>query len=40
MLSLADPAGNDRLRLRVDTLGAAHIEFLNDTDKVVRSIPE
>ena len=40
MLSLADPAGNDRLRLRVDTLGAAHIEFLNDTGKVVRSIPE
>jgi hypothetical protein len=40
VLRLADPAGNTRLRLRVDALGAARIEFLDEKGRVVRSIPE
>lgn len=40
VMTLADPAGNTRMRLRVDTMGSARIEFLNDSGRVVRAIPE
>jgi hypothetical protein len=40
VVTLADAAGRTRLRLRVDTVGVARIEFLNDSGRVVRSIPE
>ena len=40
LVSLADPAGRARLRLRVDSLGAASIEFLDVGGKVTRRIPE
>ena len=35
---LSDARGRSRLRLRVDSLGAAAIEFLDDSGRVVRSI--
>lgn len=35
---LSDASGRGRLRLRVDSLGAAAIEFLDDSGKVGRSI--
>jgi len=38
ILSLADPAGRARLRLRVDSLGGASLEFLNDSGRVVRRL--
>jgi hypothetical protein len=37
---LADAQGKPRLRLAVDADGAARIEFLDDTGKVVTRIPE
>lgn len=40
VLRLSDPSGNTRLRLRVDALGTARIEFLDEKGRVVRSIPE
>jgi hypothetical protein len=40
LVSLSDPTGNVRLRLSVDTLGAARIEFLSRTGEVVRTINE
>jgi hypothetical protein len=38
VLTLSDAAGRTRLRLRVDSLGAASIEFLNDSGRVVRKV--
>ena len=40
LVTLADAAGRTRLRLRVDSIGAAAIEFLNDSGRVVQRIPE
>lgn len=40
MLNLADPHGKARLRLAVDSLGTARIEFLDASGNVVRQIPE
>jgi hypothetical protein len=40
LVSLSDPAGRVRLRLTVDTLGAAKIEFLSQTGEVVKTINE
>jgi len=37
-LRLADPQGRVRLRLLVDSLGAARIEFLDDSGRVARSL--
>jgi hypothetical protein len=39
VLNLADANGKPRLRLVVDSLGAAKIEFLDEAGNVVRSIP-
>jgi hypothetical protein len=38
LVSLSDPGGQVRLRLSVDSLGAAKIEFLNPTGEVVKTI--
>jgi hypothetical protein len=38
ILRLADPQGRPRLRLLVDSLGVARIEFLDDMGRVVRSL--
>ena len=35
---LSDPKGHPRLLLSVDSLGAAHIDFLNDSGRVTRSL--
>ena len=40
LVSLSDPNGKARLRLSVDTLGAAKIEFLNQAGEVVKTINE
>ena len=40
VVNLYDPAGRPRLRLSVDSLGAARIEFLNDSGRVIRRISE
>jgi hypothetical protein len=40
VLRLSDSSGNTRLRLRVDALGTARIEFLDEKGRMVRSIPE
>lgn len=40
VLNLADRYGRTRLRLVVDSLGAARIEFLNDSGRVVSSLPD
>lgn len=41
VLNLSDPQGRPRLRLRVDSLGAASVEFLDAAGKVVRRwLPE
>lgn len=37
-LVLMDPKGRPRLRLIVDSLGSARIEFLNDSNRVVRAV--
>ena len=39
LMSLSDPQGKVRLRLAVDSLGAARIEFLDTDGKVTRAIP-
>lgn len=40
IVTLADPKGRPRLRLAVDSLGAAKIEFLDENGHVTRRIPE
>jgi hypothetical protein len=40
VLDLKDQSGRSRLRLAVDSLGAARIEFLNDSGRVTRRIPD
>ena len=40
LVQLSDAAGHSRLQMRVDSLGDARIEFLNDSGRVVRRIPE
>jgi len=37
---LSDPAGRPRLRLQVDSLGVARIEFLDESGAVVRRFPD
>ncbi len=39
-LILSDAAGRVRLRLKVDSAGAARIQFLDDSGHVTRAIPE
>jgi hypothetical protein len=39
VLNLADPNGKPRLRLVVDSLGAARIEFLDEAGKVTSTVP-
>jgi hypothetical protein len=39
VLTLADPNGKTRLRLAVDSLGAAHIEFLDEAGHVTSTFP-
>jgi hypothetical protein len=39
LVSLADPKGRPRLRLSVDSLGAARIEFLDETGTVTDRLP-
>ena len=38
MVTLSDPKGRPRLRLTVDSLGAARIEFLDDAGHVIRTL--
>jgi hypothetical protein len=40
LVSLSDPDGKVRLRLSVDTVGAARIEFLNKGGDVIKTISE
>ena len=40
VLTLADPNGNPRIRLRVDSLGNASLEFLDASGKVTAKVPE
>ena len=40
LVSLSDPQGRARLRLVVDSLGSARIEFLDESGRVARQIPE
>jgi hypothetical protein len=40
LVSLSDPGGKVRLRLSVDTVGAARIEFLNKDGNVIKTINE
>jgi len=39
VVSLADPRGRPRLRLTVDSLGAARLEFLDENGNVTRRLP-
>ncbi len=39
LMALSDPQGKVRLRLTVDSLGAARIEFLDAAGNVTRSLP-
>ena len=39
IVSLADLKGRPRLRMSVDSLGTARIEFLDDSGRVTRSLP-
>jgi hypothetical protein len=39
MLRLSDPMGRPRLRMSVDSLGSARIEFLDGRGRVVQQIP-
>ena len=39
LMALSDPQGKVRLRLAVDSLGAARIEFLDAAGNVTRSLP-
>ena len=38
LVTLSDPNGKPRLRLEVDSLGAASISFLDEEGEVVRTI--
>jgi hypothetical protein len=40
VLDLKDQYGRPRLRLAVDSLGAARIEFLNDSGRVISRLPD
>lgn len=40
VLDLEDQTGRSRLRLAVDSLGAARIEFLDDSGRVVHRLPK
>lgn len=40
VLNLSDPNGKPRLRLRVDSLGVASLEFLDDQGAVTARLPE
>ena len=40
ILRLSDPMGRPRLVLRVDSLGAPQLEFLNDSGRVVSRLPQ
>lgn len=39
VVNLSDPAGRPRLRLRVDSLGTASLEFLDDSGRVTLRLP-
>jgi hypothetical protein len=39
VLRLKDPNGRDRIRLTVDSLGAASLEFLDENGTVTRRLP-
>jgi hypothetical protein len=39
VVSLADPRGRPRLRLSVDSLGTARLEFLDDSGRVTHAVP-
>jgi hypothetical protein len=40
LVNLSDPMGRTRLRMLVDSLGSARIEFLDEKGAVIRKIPE
>ena len=40
VINMFDPLGRLRLRLRVDSLGRASMDFLNDSDRVTFSLPD
>ncbi|MEJ7809975.1 MAG: hypothetical protein WKG32_06090 [Gemmatimonadaceae bacterium] len=40
VINLSDPNGRPRLRLRVDSLGAPSLEFLDDSGRVTARLPE
>ncbi|MEZ4585418.1 MAG: hypothetical protein R2909_03335 [Gemmatimonadales bacterium] len=40
VVNLSDPAGRPRLRLQVDSLGSATLEFLDEEGRVVSRLPE
>jgi hypothetical protein len=40
VLNLFDPQGRMRLRLRVDSLGRAGLDFLDDSGRVTFSVPD
>ena len=40
IIDLSDPKGNTRLRFLVDSLGMASIQFLDESGRVVRVIPD
>ena len=40
VLRLSDPMGRARLIMRVDSLGAPHLEFLDDSGRVTARLPE
>ena len=39
IVNLRDPNGKPRLRMLVDSLGSARIEFLDESGKVTRTLP-
>jgi hypothetical protein len=39
LVTLSDPKGRPRLRLSVDSLGAARVEFLDEAGKVTHALP-
>ena len=40
VVNLSDPQGRIRLRMRVDSLGRASVDFLNDSGRVTFSLPD
>ena len=40
VVNLFDPLGRIRLRLRVDSLGRASVDFLDDAGRVTFSLPD